>query len=95
MDIMRHYHGTRHLGVDKVYNACARGSFWPKMCDEIATSIARCYDCQINKVRIQAPEELLQSLDVPERSWDDVTTDCLTKLPSSASGLDVILVIVD
>lgn len=95
MEILRHHHGTRYLGVDKVYNSCAKDVFWPKMYEDTATFIALFHECQVNKVRNQAPAELLKSLEVPERSWDVATTDFQTELSTSDGGFDAILVIRD
>ncbi|GMF64445.1 unnamed protein product [Phytophthora fragariaefolia] len=54
-----------------------------------------CELCQRNKARQTKPPRLLQSLEIPEGRWIDVTMDFMVALPKTAAGKDAIMVIVD
>lgn len=94
-DIINHYHGVGHLGIDKVYNSCTRDMFWPKMHEQITNYVLSCKVCQANKSQNLSPAGLLQPLKIPPRCWHTVTTDFLTELPMTERGKDSICVIVD
>lgn len=95
LEITKYFHDTGHLGIDKVYNACTRQAFWPKMYEEIYRYINGCRDCQANKKPNTLPAGVLQPLTVPSRCWEIVTADFLTELPETETGLDAVLVIVE
>lgn len=65
------------------------------MYKEIGHFISSRHECQINNAASQAPAGLLHPFEVPELCWDIVTTDFLTEIPTSESGFDASLVIMD
>lgn len=56
--------------------------------------MSECVTCQRNKYSNLAPAGLLQSLDLPEQIWEDLTMDFIDGLPKS-EGFSVIMVVVD
>ena len=55
----------------------------------------QCLVCQQGKVEHQRPAGFLQPLPIPERKWEDITMDFVTRLPRTPIGKDAIWVIVD
>ncbi|GJW77393.1 putative reverse transcriptase domain-containing protein [Tanacetum coccineum] len=51
--------------------------------------------CAKVKAEYQKPSGLLVQLKIPEWKWENITMDFVTKLPKTASGQDMIWVIVD
>lgn len=95
LEIIKHSHDVSHLGIDKVFNSCARQAFRPKMYEQIFEYVKWCQQCQVNKKPNAAPSGELYGLPVPKNCWDVVTTDFLTDLPTSTNGQDAIVIIVD
>lgn len=65
------------------------------MKNDVADYIARCMECEIEKVEHRHPAGLLQPLPIPKWKWEVVTIDFITKLPRSRSQHDSIMVVVD
>ena len=65
------------------------------MSEDIRQFVLSCPVCQIEKSRHQLPQGLLQPVQLPERKWQDVVIDFITKLPKSTSGNDTIFTVVD
>jgi hypothetical protein len=62
---------------------------------DVVDYIAKCMECQKVKTKHRHPVGLLQSLPIPERKWEVVTIDFITKLPRIERQLDSIMVVVD
>ncbi|GJS68089.1 putative reverse transcriptase domain-containing protein [Tanacetum coccineum] len=77
-----------HLGLDKIY-------WWPNMKAEITTYVSKCMTCAKVKAEYQKPSGLLVQPKIPKWKWENITMDFVTKLPKTASGQDMIWVIVD
>ncbi|GKB34325.1 putative reverse transcriptase domain-containing protein [Tanacetum coccineum] len=69
--------------------------WWPNMKAEIATYVRKCMTCAKVKAEYQKPSGLLVQPKIPEWKWENITMDFVTKLPKTASGQDMIWVIVD
>ncbi|GKC96425.1 putative reverse transcriptase domain-containing protein [Tanacetum coccineum] len=69
--------------------------WWLRMKRDIAIYVSKCLTCAKVKAEHQRPSGLLQQPEIPERKWDKITMDLITKLPRSRSGHDAIWVIVD
>src|SRR5204863_6844682 len=54
-----------------------------------------CEVCQHTKPSNQSSGERLHSLPIPERSWESIGMDNLGPVPKSASGKDMILIVID
>ena len=57
--------------------------------------VARCLTSQQVNVEHQRPGGMLQSLDILEWKWEEVTMDFVSRLPKSLEGYDSIWIIVD
>ena len=65
------------------------------MAQEVERYVTTCHLCQKNKARNLKPAGLLQPLGLPFAPWHTVTMDFITQLPTTESGHDAILVVVD
>jgi hypothetical protein len=84
-----------HLGRDKTLAELRQHFFWPSMADTVAHYIRTCPSCQLNKARNQAQYGDMKPLGIPDRCWESVSHDLITKLPRSDSGNDCLVVFVD
>jgi hypothetical protein len=62
---------------------------------EITEYIDKCLECQKVKVEHKHPSWLLHPLPIPERKWEVVTMDFITKFPRTSKQHDSIMVVVD
>ncbi|GJY17961.1 putative reverse transcriptase domain-containing protein, partial [Tanacetum coccineum] len=84
-----------HPGSDKMYQDMKKLYWWPNMKAEIATYVSKCLTCAKVKIEYQKPSGLLVQPEIPQWKWENITIDFVTKLPKTATGQDVIWVIVD
>lgn len=84
-----------HLGRDKILEKVRRDFFWPSMADAVATYVRSCPTCQTIKSTNKAKAGKLKPLPIPDRCWEEVSHDLITKLPRTADGHDCIVVFVD
>ncbi|GJU47860.1 putative reverse transcriptase domain-containing protein [Tanacetum coccineum] len=82
-------------GSDKMYQDMKKLYWWPNMKADIATYVSKCLTCSKVKAEHQRPSGMLVQPKIPERKWDNITMDFVTKLPKSSQGYDTIWVIVD
>ncbi|GJP47147.1 hypothetical protein CLOM_g6374 [Closterium sp. NIES-68] len=82
-------HGNKTLtGIAKHY-------YWPHMADDVHKFVTSCTTCQRMKSSKQKKAGPLQPLPVPEQPWQAVSLDFITGLPTTMSGHDAILVVID
>ncbi|CDF35428.1 unnamed protein product [Chondrus crispus] len=93
--LKEYFHGQAHLGKEKVFKSVAVYAYWPHMYRSIETYVSTCQVCQRNKTPNMNVPGHLQPLVVPDKCWQQVTTDFVTKFSKSRPGNDTVLVIVD
>nr|GEX19459.1 hypothetical protein [Tanacetum cinerariifolium] len=69
--------------------------WWPNMKAEIATYVGKCMTCAKVKVEYLKPSGLLVQPKIRQWKCENITMDFVTKLPNTATGPDIIWVIVD
>jgi hypothetical protein len=69
--------------------------FWQGMEKDVVDYISRCMECQGVKAEHMHLATLLQPLAIPEKKWEVVTIDFITKLPRTRRQHDSIMVVVD
>ena len=84
-----------HPGITKMYNDLKREFWWPGMKKDVTQFVLKCLTCQKVKIEHQKPGGLLQSIEVPQWKWDDISMDFIVGLPRTQSGHCSIGVIVD
>jgi hypothetical protein len=84
-----------HPGSTKMYHDLKSRYWWYKMKRAVAEYLALCDNCQRVKAERQRPAGLLQPLKIPQWKWEEISMDFIVELPTTPSGYDSILVIVD
>ena len=92
---MRNVPYDGHLGYQKMITTVRSQLFWSRMKKDVADYIARCMECQKVKVEYRHPMSLLQPLLIPEKKWEVITIDFITKYPRTTRKHDSIMVVVD
>ncbi|GJP71568.1 hypothetical protein CLOP_g2389 [Closterium sp. NIES-67] len=65
------------------------------MADDVQKFVTSCATCQRMKSSKQKKTGLLQPLPIPEQPWQVVSLDFISGLPTTTSGHDAILVVID
>ncbi|GJP82998.1 hypothetical protein CLOP_g13215, partial [Closterium sp. NIES-67] len=82
-------------GSNKTLTGIAKHYYWPHMADDVQKFVTSCTTCQRMKSSKQKKAGLLQPLPVPKQPWQEVSLDFITELPTTTSGHDAILVVID
>ncbi|GJP36333.1 hypothetical protein CLOM_g20854 [Closterium sp. NIES-68] len=96
--LLEEYHDVlyaRHFGNNKTLTGIAKHYYWPHMADDVQKFVTSCTTCQRMKSSKKKKAGLLQPLLVPEQPWQVVSLDFITGLPTTTSGHDAILVVID
>jgi hypothetical protein len=84
-----------HFGQEKTYLQLSRRFYWPDMKASIRRYVKGCDLCLRTKARQHAPFGLLEALNIPRERWKQVGIDFITKLPTTPSGNNAIVTIID
>jgi len=89
-----------HPGIAKTVELIQRNFTFPHMKQKVTNYIKQCLKCQQNKAERHAKYGHIQFIDPPEKPWDEITMDFITKLPGSVdeptgNRYDSIFVVVD
>ena len=89
-----------HQGVDRTMHRISRHYYFEKMKQTVKAVIGNCATCSKGRIKRHKPYGLLQPNEAPQRPWEQVSMDFITKLPKSTEPgtkrkCDTILVIVD
>jgi hypothetical protein len=69
--------------------------WWPGLRGEAARYVAGCEQCQKNKPDNRGRMGMPRSLSIPENPWETICVDFTGPFPASASGHDMIMVVID
>jgi hypothetical protein len=86
---------ARHPGYQKKFAVVRSQFFWSGMKKDVDDYISICMECQRVKAEHRHPTVLLQPLPIPEKKWEVVTIDFITKFPRTTRQHDSIMVVVD
>ena len=95
--IIRLHHDTPiagHGGQWKMVELVTRNYWWPGVTKEMKRYVEGCDQYQRMKNRAEMPAGKLRPNQVPEKLWQHISVDFITKLPMS-KGHDSILVVCD
>lgn len=84
-----------HLGISKTMTRLCQHFYWPNMRREVQQYCNSCVACQQSKHSNQSPAGLLQPIPIPQRKWQVWSMDLIGPLPQTASGQDMIVVMID
>jgi len=97
VEIIQLHHDTLiagHGGQWKTVELVTRNYWWPGVTKEVKQYIEGCDQCQRMKNRAEMLAGKLRPNKIPERPWQHISVDFITKLPVS-KGHDSILVVCD
>jgi hypothetical protein len=91
-----HDHVTAgHVGMDKTTELVSRHYHWRGIALTVQRYVKSCRQCQRMKSGNQKPAGLLQPLPIPDRNWEHVSLDLIGPLPTTATGFNCIVTVVD
>ncbi|GJP55979.1 hypothetical protein CLOM_g15017 [Closterium sp. NIES-68] len=96
--LLEEYHDilyAGHFGSNKTLIGIAKHYYWPHMADDVQKFVTLCTTCQRMKSSKHKKAGLLQPIPVPEQPWQVVSLDFITRLPTTTSAHDAILVVID
>ncbi|GJP51685.1 hypothetical protein CLOM_g10834, partial [Closterium sp. NIES-68] len=96
--LLEEYHDVLyagHFGSNKTLAGIVKHYYWPHLAEDVQKFVNLCNTCQRMKSSKQKKAGLLQALPVPEQPWQAVSLDIITRLPTTTSGHDAILVVID
>jgi len=70
-----------HLGRTKMYKDLKATLWWTGMKTYVANYVASYLVCQKAKIEHQRPGGMLETLDIPQWKWDNISMDFVTHLP--------------
>jgi len=95
VEIIWLHHDTpiaRHGGQWKMVELVTRNYWWPGVTKKVKRYVEGCDQCQRMKNRVEMLVGKLRPNQIPERPWQHISVDFITKLPVS-KGHDLILVV--
>ena len=96
--IMRELHSTpysAHPGIQRTIARVRRSFYWKGMLGDVRQFVENCPVCQMEKSDHTLAKGKLQSTQIPENKWSEISIDFVTDLPLTANNRDTILVTVD
>jgi hypothetical protein len=96
--LFEEFHNSKmggHFGQEKTYLQLSRRFYWPDMEASIRRYVKGCDLCLRTKARQHVPFGLLEGLVIPQERWKQVGIDFITKLPTTLSGNNAIVTIID
>lgn len=98
LNLLHDYHDapiSGHLGQLKTYQRLSASYWWPKMAQDINEYVRSCTSCQMNKSINQKPNGVLNPIETQTKRWHAVTMDFTGPLPTTKSGHNMLMVVVD
>ena len=96
--IVQELHSTpysAHLGIQQTTAKVRRSFFWKGMLGDVRQFVENCLMSQTEKSDHTVAKGKLQSTQIPETKWNEISIDFVTDLPTSANNKDTILGTVD
>ena len=96
--IVQELHSTpysAHPGIQRTIARVRRSFYWKGMLGDVRQLVENCPVCQTEKSDHTLAKGKLQSTQIPEDKWSEISIDFITDLPLTANRRDTILVTVD
>lgn len=96
--ILREYHDVAvggHLGASKMLERISRHFSWLTLREDVISHVKSCHACRVAKHRTVKPRGRPTGHFIPDRPFETLGLDLKTGLPTSRSGNDAFLVVVD
>ena len=82
-------------GIQWTIARVRRSFYWKGMLGDVRQFVENCPVCQMEKSDHTLAKGKLQSTQIPENKWSEISIDFVTDLPLTANNRDTILVTVD
>ena len=82
-------------GMQRTLQKVRRHFYWKGMTGNIREYVESCPICQVEKADHTLARGKLQSTNIPEKKWSEVSLDFITDLPTTRNKKDSILTVVD
>ena len=83
-----------HVGVHRTVDHIKRAFWWKGLWGDVGQYVRSCPVCQLMKSDHRKKAGLLQPIPLPERKWQQITTDLVTNL-LEVEGMTAIAIFVD
>ena len=96
--IVRELHSTpysAHPGIQRTIAKVRRSFYWKGMLGDVRQFVENCPVCQTEKSDHTLAKAKLQSTQISDTKWSEISIDFVTDLPTSANNKDTILITVD
>ena len=96
--IVRELHNalySAHPGIQRTIVKVRRSFYWKGMLGDVRQFVENCPVCQTEKSDHTLAKGKLQSAQISETKWSEISIDFVTELPTSTNNKDTILVTVD
>ena len=84
-----------HPSMQRTLQKVRRHFYWKGMTGDIHEYVESCPICQVEKEDHTLARGKLQSTNIPEKKWSEVSLDFITDLPTTKNKKDSILIVVD
>ena len=84
-----------HPGYQRTLHKVKQQFFWLGITEDVQSFVLSCPTCQIEKAEHQLVRGQLQSLQILEEKWKEVSLDFVTDLPRADNGDNVVLNVID
>jgi hypothetical protein len=85
---------VEHFGIEKIVAVLQKHFYWPKVRHDVRKYIRSYTDCTISKPTTKK-KGMYTPLPTPNRSWESISMDYMSGLPSTKRGNDCVFVVVD
>ncbi len=86
---------SAHPGVQRTLGKVRKTFFWRGMTGDVREFVESCPTCQVEKSDHTLSRGQLQSTQIPEEKWQEISLDFITDLPESSIGDNSILTVID
>ena len=84
-----------HPGIQRTIAEVRRFFYWKGMLGDVRQYVENCQVCQMEKSDHTLAKGKLQSTQIPEKKWSEISIDFITDLPMSSGNKDTVLTVVD
>ena len=95
-DLLRETHDSKwpgHPGEEITLVLLTRSYYWPKMGEDVQAYVKSYLVCQMDKTKRKKAAGLLQPLPIPERPWENISMDFITRFPKVRDFKSVFVVV--
>ena len=84
-----------HPNVQRTLTRFRKGFYWKGQTGDVRIFVESCPVCQVEKSDHTLTRGQLQSTEIPEKKWQQVSIDFITDFPETFNGIDSIMAVID